>query len=124
MDDWQWDDLQDLIRREEDSEELQSYREVVTASDIKELATLYRGSTTWRQKCLVIQVLQDLRSPQLKPLLVDVLRAPDELGDLGRATQAIALCHLEGDFSPERFTQLFEEPALAKDAARKWLAEA
>jgi hypothetical protein len=124
MEEWEWDGLNDLIRRGEDSEELQDYRGMVSASDLKDLAALYRGCTTWRQKCLVIQVVQDLRSPQLEPLMRDILRAPDEPGDLVRATQALALCHLEGDFSPERFTQLFEEPELAKESARKWLTEA
>jgi hypothetical protein len=123
MEDWEWDHLHDLIRREEDSEELQSFREVVTSSHVGDLVNLYWSSKTWRQKCLVIQVLQDQRATALEPILRDVLRAPDEPGDLVRATQAIALCHLEGDFSPERFTALFDEPELARVAARKWLPE-
>ena len=121
MEDWEWDLLNDLIRQEEDTEELQGFRETVAEGDLSDLATLYQSSGTWRQKCLVIHVVQDQRSPVLRPLMLDVLRSPEDLGDLGASARAIALCYLEGDFSPEAFMRWFEEPELAKEAARKWL---
>jgi hypothetical protein len=121
MEDWEWDLLNDLIRREEDSEQLQSFRETVTEDDLSDLATLYQASKTWRQKCLVIQVVQDQRAPVLRPLMLDVLQVPEDLGDLASSSRAIALCYLEGDFSPDAFMAWFEEPERAKEAARKWL---
>jgi hypothetical protein len=66
-------------------------------------------------------VVQDQRSEVLRPLMLDVLQAPEDLGDLGHSSRALALCYLEGNFSPEAFMAWFEEPERAKEAARRWL---
>jgi hypothetical protein len=122
MQDWEWDQLVDLVRREEDSAELQDLRGVVTRDDHDALTTLYRECTSWRAKGLVVQLLQDQVDPLLEEVWRDAVQVPDDGTDLSAATRAIALCALEGRRDPERFQEYFDDPARAMEAARRWLS--
>ncbi len=120
MQDWEWDQLVELVRREEDSVELQDLREAVTQDDLDALTTLYRECTSWRAKGLVVQLLQDQVEPRLEELWRDAVQVPDDGTDLSAATRALGLCALEGRRDPARFHEYFDDPARATEAARRW----
>ena len=55
---------------------------------------------TWKERSLMIQLIQDHREPVLREMMEDFLQAPipdDAWADHMELTKAIALCHLEDD---------------------------
>ncbi|BEL05704.1 hypothetical protein Q0Z83_038950 [Actinoplanes sichuanensis] len=85
----------------EDCQGVEGARDHVTAEVLPDLMWLYDRLTTWLQRSLLVQLVQDRWEPDLfAPVMLDMLRAPSDWHDPGTADniqlgQAIALGFLD-----------------------------
>jgi ankyrin repeat protein len=106
----------------EDCQGVEGARDHVTAEVLPDLVWLYERLTTWLQRSLLVQLVQDQWEPGLlAPVMLDMLRAPSDWHDPGTAdniqlAQAIALGFLD-----ERY-DTFDRFLCDRDALRAAVA--
>jgi len=111
-----------LIRRA-DFEEIETARDQVTFSDLGPLAAAYWGLETWDQKAALIHLIQDHNDPRFRPIILDILKAPDvPTDDNIILTKAIALCYL--DENDNDFSRYYNDTRLIQARADEILREA
>jgi hypothetical protein len=95
---------------------LEADRAVVDPTHFDELLRSYAGLTTWPKKMALQFLVQDGYDPRLRPIHLDILRAPpsERRDDWYPGAKAIALCFFEA--SGENFMAYFQ-------GAPDWLEE-
>jgi hypothetical protein len=105
---------------EGDAAETELSRDEVTAADVPGLISTYWRLTGWKQRVCMMHLLTDQDAPELAPLWLDILRAPDDGPGTGvHAAKALALARLEGDI--DRFDHYFADHDQTERAARSRL---
>ncbi len=101
-----------------DAEQIEQVRGSVQETDLAALADAYWSLQQWGQKAALLQLVQNHIHPDTRPIMLDILQAPDdELAGRFETTKAIALCHLEGDLG--LFTGYQDNPGLLDEALRR-----
>ncbi len=108
------------IVKEGDFNEVESARDNVKKENLAALELLYWILETWEQKIALINLIQDYIDPITHRIMLDILKAPeDEKGDYIELTKAIALCHLDKDFS--KFDAYYKNRELITQNAKHYL---
>ena len=103
-------------------EEIEAWRHRVTTEYIPHFTALYDRVQSWDERCAVLQLLQDELHPEVTKRMHHFLGAPeDQNGDLYELTKAIALCHLEQDFS--LFMTYYEDRNKLAEQVALWRAK-
>ena len=113
-------EFEEMMRavRDCDGVEIEGLRDVFSPALVPDAIKAYSQLTSWRQKASLVQLIQDVRIAETRPLMNDFLKAPrDDSDDEIWITKAIALWHLTGDSS-----LIDEGPHAAEAAARAYLA--
>jgi len=110
--------LLELIKRD-DPNQIEAARNQITPTMLPALVKAYRKLPDWPRKLAMINLIQDHISPVSRPVMKDILRAPESLDpDYVQTTKAVALCHLESDF--DRFVDYHQDRRLLASQVEKY----
>ncbi len=109
-----------LAIRRRDADAIEGLRRRFSEETLRLYVEQYWRYSTWEEKYLLICLVQDNDSLLLLPIMEDALDMPniDFGGDAAREAHAIALIHLEDDFS--RFETYFYDEEQAAIAIQAW----
>ncbi len=104
----------------EDWDRIEFARLDVGHEHVEALVQLYWQQDDWLKRIAVVQLLQDQKHPALKPIMLDVLRAPlDRERDLVELTMAAALGLIDDRY--DTLVQFYEDRAALHAAVREVL---
>lgn len=104
-----------------DFEEIESCRREIGPQDLPDLVTLYGLLDTWPRRLALVQLVQDRPEPELAPIMLDILRAPDLGDDLTDLTKAAALGHIDERYAT--FMTFYQDRAALRRAVADVLQE-
>jgi len=113
------------IIREQDVDKIETERERVGPEHLPELIALYQSLDNWDDKAALIDLIQDVDDPRIRPLMLDFLHAPggrvDIYGvwDYWLCLKAVALSFLAGDC--KLFDRYQEKPELIEADIKPYL---
>jgi hypothetical protein len=114
--------LQQLLGQVADgSIDTESARDRVERRDLPHLVSAYQSAKRWKEKTLLMELMQDYQEPVLEPVMWDALDVPDCDDDTCWWVRAVALSYLDGDFG--RFSQYYDNRKATRAALTKRLAE-
>lgn len=112
--------LMELVRAE-DWDGIEGARDRVRDVSLDELLPEYWRLEGWMQKVAFANLVQDQVHPALRPIMLDVLRAPrDRAGDVVELTKAIALGFVDEEH--DTFNRYYEDRRALHAAVREVLA--
>ncbi len=99
----------------------ESERDHVKPEDVAHLAQAYLASTKWKEKALLVELVQDSKDAALAPVMWDALDVPDCSDDTCWWVRAVALAWLDGDLG--QFSKYYEDRKACRAALDRRLKE-
>lgn len=107
---------------EDDFYRVEGARDIVEKQDLPYLIKHYNTLNNWEEKHNLIQIIQDHYHENMRPIMLDYLRAPyKDSGDTVELTKAAALSILAQDYS--KFDDYYQNIDLLYTDVNKMLSE-